>query len=144
MLIGEYIHTLDPKKRLALPAKLRKELGGKAVITRGLDKCLYVFPLKEWEKFAASVSNLPMGQSANRSFERLFLSGAMEVETDGLGRILIPDYLKDYAELKSQAAIVGVYRRLEIWNVERWKSYIAETEKQADVLAEKLGEIGVY
>ena len=109
MLIGEYIHTLDPKKRLALPAKLRKELGGKAVITRGLDKCLYVFPLKEWEKFAASVSNLPMGQSANRSFERLFLSGAMEVETDGLGRILIPDYLKDYAELKSQAAIVGVY-----------------------------------
>ena len=144
MLIGEYIHTLDPKKRLALPAKLRKELGGKAVITRGLDKCLYVFPLKEWEKFAESVSALSMAQSANRSFGRLFLSGAMDVETDKLGRILIPDYLKEYAELKSQAAIVGVYKRLEIWNVERWKSYMAETEKQADVLAEKLGEIGAY
>ena len=144
MLIGEYIHTLDPKKRLALPAKLRKELGGKAVITRGLDKCLYVFPLKEWEKFAESVSALSMAQSVNRSFGRLFLSGAMDVETDKLGRILIPDYLKEYAELKSQAAIVGVYKRLEIWNVERWKSYMAETEKQADVLAEKLGEIGAY
>lgn len=144
MLIGEYIHTIDPKKRLALPAKFRKELGRIAVITRGLDKCLFVYPIKEWEKFAASISNLPMGQSANRSFGRLFLSGAMDVETDKLGRILIPDSLKNYAELKTQAAIVGAYKRLEIWNVERWKAYIAETEKQADVLAEKLGEIGAY
>lgn len=144
MLIGEFQHILDLKKRVALPAKLRRELGKNAVITRGLDKCLFVYPLKEWEKVAEKLSNLPVGQAANRSFVRLFLAGAAYVEADQLGRILIPDYLKEYAGLSERVVIAGVYKRLEIWDATRWDSYKNEIEKQADVLAEKLGEIGAY
>ena len=144
MLIGEFQHTLDAKKRVALPAKLRRELGKTAVVTRGLDKCLFVYPLKEWEKVAEKLSELPVGQAANRSFVRLFLAGAAHVEADQLGRILIPDYLKEYAGLSERVVIAGVYKRLEIWDATRWESYKSEIEKQADVLAEKLGEIGAY
>ena len=144
MLIGEYQHTLDSKKRVALPAKFRKELGKYAVITRGLDKCLFVYSLKEWEKVAEALSNLPTGQASTRSFVRLFLAGAVHVETDQLGRVLIPDYLKDYAGLKDKVVITGIYKRLEIWDAERWETYKSEIEKETDVLAEKLGEIGAY
>jgi len=144
MLIGEYQHKLDVKKRVALPAKFRREIGKKAVITRGLDTCLFIYPMKEWERVAEALSNLPTGQASTRSFVRLFLSGAAQVETDSLGRILIPDYLKDYAGLQSKVVITGVYKRLEIWDEKRWEEYKAQIEKQADVLAEKLGEIGAY
>ena len=94
MLIGEYLHTIDEKKRLAIPSKLRRELGTRAVITRGLDNCLFVFPSKEWQKLAEKLSNLPIGQKDSRGFSRMMLSGASEVDLDGLGRVLIPDYLK--------------------------------------------------
>ncbi len=144
MLIGEFQHTLDSKKRVALPAKFRNELGRTAVVTRGLDKCLFVYPLKEWEKVALSLSSLPTGQASTRSFVRLFLAGAANVSADRLGRILIPDYLKSYAELSDKVVITGVYKRLEIWDAGRWEAYKNEIEKQADVLAEKLGEIGAY
>jgi len=144
MLIGEFHHILDPKKRISLPAKFRKEIGKKAVITRGLDACLFVYPIKEWERVAGNLANLPTGQARTRNFVRLFLAGASEVDFDALGRILIPDYLKDYAGLKEKAAIVGVYRRLEIWDEARWEHYRDELEKQTDLLAEKLGEIGAY
>ena len=144
MLIGEYQHTLDSKKRVALPVKFRKELGKHAVITRGLDKCLFVYPLKEWERVAEALSNLPTGQASTRSFVRLFLAGAVHAETDQLGRVLIPDYLKDYAGLKDKVVITGIYKRLEIWDAERWETYKSEIEKETDMLAEKLGEIGAY
>ena len=144
MLIGEYEHTIDAKKRMALPAKFRRDLGKEAVITRGLDQCLFVYPMQEWKRVAEALANLPTGQASNRSFTRLFLAGAAHVETDGLGRILIPDYLKQYAELSEKVAIVGVGKRLEIWDAKRWEVYKAETEKQADTLAERLGEIGAY
>ena len=144
MLIGEFEHTIDAKKRMALPAKFRKDLGGTAVITRGLDRCLFVYPMKEWERVAEALANLPTGPASNRSFVRLFLAGAAHVETDALGRILIPDYLKEYAGLSEKVTIVGVYKRLEIWDALRWQTYRAETEKNADVLAERLGEIGAY
>lgn len=144
MLIGEFQHTLDAKKRVALPAKLRHELGKNAVITKGLDKCLFVYPIKEWEKVAEKLSELPIGQASTRSFVRFFLGGAMHVEMDQLGRVLIPDYLKQYAGLSERVVIAGVYKRLEIWDATRWDSYKSEIEKQADVLAEKLGEIGAY
>ena len=144
MLIGEYQHTIDAKKRMALPAKFRKDLGGTAVITQGLDKCLFVYPMKEWEKVAEALSNLPTGQASTRSFVRLFLAGAAHVKTDALGRILVPDYLKKYAGLSEKVVIVGVGKRLEIWDLNRWETYKAETEKQADSLAERLGEIGAF
>lgn len=144
MLIGEYKHGLDPKKRVSIPAKFRKEIGKKAVITRGLDQCLFVYPMSEWEKVAEKLSNLPTGQSDTRNFVRMMLAGAVDVDIDSLGRVLIPDYLKNYAGLKDKVVIAGVYKRLEIWNEENWENYKQRIEKQTDVLAEKLGELGAY
>lgn len=144
MFIGEYLHNLDPKRRLAIPAKFRKELGRKAVITRGLDSCLFVYPSSEWEKVAEKLAVLSIGQKDTRDFVRLFLAGAAEVEIDSLGRILIPDFLSEYAGLRGEASVIGVFRRVEIWNKERWESYRKEIERSTDKLAEKLGEIGAY
>lgn len=144
MLIGEFQHTLDSKKRVALPAKFRKEIGKKAVITRGLDKCLFLYPIDEWAKVAENLSQLPTGQASTRSFVRLFLAGARDVEIDSLGRILIPDYLKDYASLGQNVVIIGVHKRLEIWNQDNWEEYRKKIEGESEVLAEKLGEIGAY
>jgi MraZ protein len=121
MLIGEYKHTLDSKKRISIPAKFRRQIGKTAVITRGLDKCLFVYSMAEWKKVAELLSNLPTGQADTRNFVRLFLSGAVDVAIDSLGRILIPDYLKDYAELKGKAVITGVYKRVEIWDDKKWE-----------------------
>jgi MraZ protein len=143
MLIGEHTHNLDAKKRLAIPAKFRKELGEGAVLTRGLDACLFVFPLQQWHQLAEKLANLPMGQQDSRSFGRLLLSGAVEVEFDTLGRVLIPEYLKQYAGLARSVVVAGVYNRLEIWNEEKWKAYKSNLEKNSDNIAEKLGELGV-
>ncbi|MEK7124813.1 MAG: division/cell wall cluster transcriptional repressor MraZ [Patescibacteria group bacterium] len=144
MLIGEYQHNLDSKKRLAIPSKFRKELGEQgAILTRGLDNCLFVFPLAQWEVLAEKVANLPMGQKDTRSFTRLLLSGAVEVEFDALGRILVPEYLKQYAGLQKEVVVAGLHTRLEIWDRTRWQNYKAEIEKNSDRIAEKLGELGV-
>lgn len=144
MLIGEYKHNVDAKKRLAIPAKFRKELGDKVVVTRGLDNCLFVYTLAEWEKVAEKLSELPIGSADTRNFSRLVLSGAMDIEVDALGRILLPDYLKEFAGLKDKVVVAGVYKRLEIWDEKSWGTYKERIEKQTDVLAEKLGEIGAY
>lgn len=144
MLIGEYTHNIDVKKRLAIPAKLRKELGEQVILTRGLDNCLFIYPMQEWQKLTDKLSQLPMGQGNTRSFSRLMLAGAVEAELDPLGRILVPDYLKNYAGLKQKVVIAGVYNRLEIWDEERWTNYKNEVEKNTDMIAEKLGELGLY
>lgn len=144
MLIGEYTHTLDNKKRIAVPAKFRKEIGKKAVITKGLDGCLVVYPEAEWVHVAENLSGLPSGKVDNRNFVRLFLASASEADIDSLGRILIPDYLKSFADLGEKAVIVGVYKRFEIWNETKWEGYKTKIEGETDNLAEKLGEIGVY
>jgi MraZ protein len=143
MLIGEYKHTLDPKKRLSLPSKWRKELGKSLVVTRGLDNCLFVYPLKEWKKITEKIGQLPLGQADTRSFNRFFLAGAVEVEVDSVGRILVPDFLKDFGRLDSKVVLAGIHDRIEIWDENRWEKYKRSIEKQADSLAEKLGEIGV-
>ena len=143
MLIGEYKHILDPKKRLSIPIRLRKEIGGKAVLTRGLDNCLFLFPMKDWEQLAEKLGKLPFGQQDTRGFVRLLLSGASEVELDQLGRILVPDFLRDYAFLKKPVIVAGLFNRLEIWDEERWVTYKDNLEKNGDRIAEKLGELGV-
>ncbi|HET8574575.1 MAG TPA: division/cell wall cluster transcriptional repressor MraZ [Candidatus Paceibacterota bacterium] len=143
MFIGEYTHTLDPKKRLALPSKFRKELGRKAVVTHGLDNCLFVYPMKHWEKIAEKFSTLSIGQADTRGFNRFMLAGASEAEVDSMGRILIPEFLKEFAGLDTKVSVLGVNDRIEIWNSEKWAEYKAKIEKQADGLAEKLGEFGV-
>ena len=143
MFIGEYKHSIDNKKRLAIPVKFRKELGGKAVLTMGLDGCLFIFPQKEWEQLAEKLGRLPFGQQDSRGFVRLLLAGASEVEFDQLGRVLVPDFLKDYAGLKKEVVIAGLFNKLEVWDETRWSSYKANLEKNSDRIAEKLGELGV-
>ncbi len=143
MFLGEFRHNIDDKKRLAIPSKFRSELGQKAVLTIGFDKCLFLFPQKEWEKLAEKLSSLPLGQTSVRELNRLMLAGAAEVEFDRLGRVLIPDYLVKYADLKKKAVIAGLYNRIEIWSESRWDSYKTKAEKELGNLAEKLGELGV-
>lgn len=144
MLIGEYKHTIDIKKRLAVPSKMRKTLGERAILTRGLNNCLFLYPTEQWNKLTEKLAQLPLGQGDTRSFLRLMFSGASEVEIDQLGRILIPDFLKTYADLQQRVTIVGVYDRLEIWDENRWEAYKAGVEKNTDMIAEKLGELGLY
>ena len=143
MLIGEYTHTIDPKKRLSLPSKFRRELGKKVVVTRGLDNCLFVYPINEWKKISEKLSELPMGKSDTRGFNRFILSGAVEVGIDSLGRILVPDFLRDFASLKDKVIVAGVQTRIEIWDEKKGIDYKRKIEKQADSMAEKLGEIGI-
>lgn len=143
MLIGEYAHLLDAKKRLSLPSKFRKELGRKVVVTRGLDNCLFIYSPREWEKISERLSDLSIGQADTRGFNRFMLSGAVEIDVDAIGRILIPDFLKDFAHLKGKVVIAGIHSRVEIWDEKAWRAYKKRIEKQADQLAEKLGEIGV-
>ncbi len=143
MLIGEYTHKIDSKKRLSFPSKWRKELGKKLVVTRGLDNCLFVYPLNEWKQISAKIAGLPLGQADTRGFNRFFLSGAVEVEVDSVGRILVPDFLKDFAKLKSKVVLAGIHDRVEMWDEKLWSEYKRHIEGQADALAEKLGEIGI-
>jgi MraZ protein len=142
MLIGEYTHTLDDKKRLSLPAKFRKELGKQVVITRGLDNCLFVYSPEAWQRISQKLADLPIGQADTRGITRFMLSGAVDSDVDSAGRILIPDYLKEFAGLESKVVLAGINDRVEIWNEEAWQEYKKRIEKQADALAEKLGEYG--
>jgi len=142
MLIGEYTHTIDDKNRLSLPVKFRQEMGKKIVVTPGLDGCLFVFTMKQWETISGKLGESSILQSDTRSFNRYMLGGASEVEVDSIGRILVPDFLKDRAGLKSKVVIIGVQNRAEIWNEKAWMEYKKVVEKQADALAERLGQAG--
>jgi MraZ protein len=144
MLIGEYTHTIDDKKRLSLPARFRKEIGKKVVITHGLDNCIFLYPMKTWEKVSGKLAELSMGSAGSRGFNRFMLAGAVEVDVDSIGRILIPDFLKEFAGLKDSVVVTGVHDRAEIWDQNRWVEYKKTIQKDADRLAEKLGEIGVF
>lgn len=143
MFIGEYYHTIDTKKRVAIPVKFRKTLGKKAVLTRGLDNCLYLYSLEEWKKLAEKLARLPISRADSRAFARLMLAGAMDVSLDRLGRILIPDYLKSYAGLGKKIVLAGLYNRIEIWDDSKWESYKKETTRQAEDIAEKMNELGI-
>ncbi len=144
MFIGEYSHLIDSKKRLAVPVRFRSELKNKVVITRGLDKCLFIYPMKVWEELANKLGNFPVGESSTRSFTRLMLAGAVDVEVDKQGRVLIPDYLKEYARLTKNVVIAGLYNRLEVWDERKWDEYKKNAEKNSDEIAEQLGKLGVY
>ncbi|PCI20014.1 cell division/cell wall cluster transcriptional repressor MraZ [Candidatus Wolfebacteria bacterium] len=143
MLIGEYNHTLDNKNRISLPVKFRKELGKKIVITPGLDNCLFVFTHVEWKKISERLSQSSLLQSDTRSFSRFMFGGAVQIDVDSIGRILIPDFLRDRSNLKNKVSMIGVQNRVEIWNDKAWTIYKKSIEKKADELAEKLGSVGV-
>ncbi len=144
MLIGEYIHTIDEKNRISMPAKFRKELGKKIIITPGLGQCLFIFTSKEWEKvskkLSSSDSDLSFLKADQRNFNRYMFGRAAEAEIDSIGRILIPDFLKERVGLKNSAAVIGVKDRVEIWNNKIWSDNKEIVEKQAEQLAEKLAD----
>ena len=143
MLIGEYQHTLDSKKRLSLPSKFRKEMGRKVVVTRGLDSCLFLFPERAWSSIAQKLQALPFGQQSARGISRFLLAGATEVEIDAVGRILIPDFLKTFAKLRGRVVLAGVSDRVEIWDDKLWTSYKRRMEHAAPEMAQTLGNLGI-
>jgi MraZ protein len=143
MFIGEYHYTIDNKGRLAIPVKFREILGQGGVVTRGIDTCLFLYPKKEWEALALKLAQLPISQTKTRAFTRLMLAGAMDVEMDKLGRITLPDYLRQYANLNKRVVIAGLYNRLEIWDEKKWEEYKKQSEKESPDIAEALGGLGV-
>jgi MraZ protein len=143
MIIGQYNYNLDPKKRLTIPTKFRSVLTDGAVLTRGIDGCLFLYPQKQWDQLADKLSKLPLSQSSARSFARVMLAGAMDMVLDSLGRILIPDYLKNYAKLDKKVVIAGLYDRIEIWDEDRWQKYGQTTDTQVEDIAEGLKELGI-
>jgi len=138
MFIGEYLHTVDAKGRLFIPARFREGLGERFVVTRGLDRCLFGFPLAEWGKLEARLRRLPFARADVRAFSRLFFAGAAELEVDKQGRILIPATLRDYAGLARDVIILGVSSRVEFWAKEEWERYSAQTQAAYEEIAEKL------
>lgn len=143
MFIGEYTHTLDPKGRLAVPTKFRVSLKAGAVITRGLDNCLFLYTLEEWQKLAEKLAALPLSQGNARAFARLMLAGAMDAELDSQGRVVIPEYLRQFAHLQKEIVVAGLYSRLEIWDKNAWDNYRAKAEEGSEAIAERMMELGI-
>jgi MraZ protein len=143
MLIGEYNHTLDEKNRMSLPVKFRKEMGKSIVIAPGFDNCLSLFTAKEWQKMSDKFAESSAISGDNRSFSRWMFGQAVLIDVDTNGRILIPENLKNRSGLTSKVIVIGVQNRAEIWNEKAWSDYKSNVDKQADALADKLGQIGV-
>lgn len=143
MFIGEYRHSIDEKGRLALPVKFRQLLHKGAVVTRGLDSCLFVYTLSEWKMLADKLSKLPISKANTRAFARLMLAGAMDVTLDSQGRIMLPEYLREYASMSKKVVVTGLYNHLEIWDQDRWERYKKVTEKDSSAIAEALDGLDV-
>lgn len=138
MFVGEFTHNLDSKSRISLPARFRDSLGGECVVTRGLDKCLWIYPRTDWEKLASKISSLPITSKNARSFSRFILSGAIESHTDKVGRISIPGFLRDYSGIKNKAVVTGAYDHIEVWSEDEWKSFKGEMEDRSEEIAETI------
>jgi MraZ protein len=142
MFIGEYQHSLDSKNRIIVPSKLRDSLGDRFIISKGLDGCLYAYPIDEWQKFEEKLKNLPLTNKDARAFVRFFVAGATEVETDKQGRGLIPANLREYAGIEKEIVTIGALNKVEIWSKERWESY-NESDIDFDSIADKMGDLGI-
>ena len=143
MFIGEYNHNLDDKGRLAIPAKFRTILKKGAVVTRGLDDCLFLYTKEQWLQIAQKLANLPISQAKSRAFARHMLAGAMDLEFDNQGRITLPEYLRKFSGLKKKVVIAGLYNHLEIWDEGAWTKYKTATEKNSNSIAEELSDLGI-
>lgn len=138
MFMGEFLHNVDEKGRVIIPAKFRDELGSSFIITRGLDKSLFVYPLEEWKLIEQNLKSLPFTKADARKFTRFFFSGAIESEVDKQGRVIIPNNLRSYAELIKECVFIGVSNRVEIWGKEIWDSYYQDAEESFTEIAEKI------
>lgn len=136
MIIGQYSYIIDEKKRVGVPTKFRNSLEDGAVLTKGFEGCLYLYPQKEWEQFLLMLNNLPYFDPATREMKRTMVGSAMDVKLDSAGRILVPDYLKDYAVLNKKLIIVGLNDHIEIWDEDKWEKYSPDLNKISDQLKE--------
>ncbi len=143
MFIGEYKISMDVKGRIAVPVKFRNMLAAGAVLTRGLDNSLFLYPKAEWEAIAGKLAALPLAQANSRAFARLMLAGAWDVEIDKQGRMIVPDYLRQFARLTKKVVAAGLFNRIEVWDEKTWEDYKANTEKESTAIAEALGDLGV-
>ena len=142
MFIGEYQHALDSKNRIIVPSKFREGLGNSFVITKGLDGCLYAYPMDEWRRLEEKLKSLPLTNKDARAFVRFFFSGAAEIEIDKQGRALIPQNLVEYANVLKEIVSIGVSTRIELWSKEKWIDY-NEQNIDFDEIAEKMSELGI-
>ena len=138
--ISEYNHTIDPKGRLIIPTKFRCELGSSFIVTRGIDKCLYLYPMKTWEKFQENLATLPINNEAARTFVTFMSGGASQVDMDSQGRILIPGYLREYSDLIKDVVLIGSGARIELWSKERRDQKVKNIDINA--ISEALGSQG--
>jgi MraZ protein len=143
MFLGEFTHSVDGKGRLAIPAKFRLRLGEGAIVTRGLDGCLVIYPAQEWQEFAEKLDKLPGTQPDVRNYKRFIFSGATECDFDRQGRVLIPGFLREYAGLEDTAAVIGQYSKVEIWSQARWEERRPKEEQDGEHIAERLSGIGL-
>jgi MraZ protein len=143
MFLGEFSHIIDDKGRLTLPAKYRTDLGHGVVVTRGVDKCLFIFTAEEFQRLADQIGQLPMTQSEARELSRHFFSGASDVELDKQGRVLIPQNLRDYAGLDGEVMVTGINTRIEVWDVKAWDQVRAGFESNATGNAEHWAKLGI-
>ena len=143
MFLSEFNHTIDDKGRLTLPAKFRAELSAGVVVTRGLDRCLFIFAKSEWDTVSQQITKLPLTKADARTFARFMFSGASDCEPDKQGRILLPSYLRQYAKLDNDVVIIGAGNRLEVWNPATWRETISGLEDNAQDTAERLADLGI-
>ncbi|HLR80302.1 MAG TPA: division/cell wall cluster transcriptional repressor MraZ [Bacillota bacterium] len=138
MFMGEFQHNIDAKGRIIVPSKFRDELGTTFVVTRGLDRCLFAYPMNEWKQLEEKLKQLPVTKKDARAFTRFFFSGAVECEVDKQGRVNIPQPLRTYASLLKECVIIGVSNRIELWSSENWEAYFNEAEESFADIAENL------
>lgn len=143
VFIGEYQHSIDSKNRIIIPSKFREELGSKFILTKGLDNCLYIYPMEEWKKFQDKLTALPVTNKDARAFVRYFFSSAVECETDKQGRLTIPQNLKDHAKIDKELVTIGVLSKIEIWSKQEWDNYNESINLGPDEIAEKMAEFGI-
>jgi len=143
MLMGEFRHNIDAKGRLIVPSKLREELGEQFVLTRGLDGCLFGYPMSEWNELESKLNDMPLAKKDARTFVRFFYSAATECELDKQGRINIPNTLRNYATITKECVIVGVSNRIEIWDEAKWQEFSEAAEENFDEIAENMIDFGL-
>lgn len=143
MLVGQYLHTLEEKGRLAIPKKFREELGKRAVLTKGLDGCLFLFSGERWQAFTSKLAKMSLTKRDSRSFVRFLTYAAAEVEFDRQGRVLIPEHLRGFAGLTKNVVVAGALERIEIWDQRRFNAYLLRIEKESEKIAERLEELGL-
>lgn len=143
MFLGEYQHTIDSKGRLFIPAKFRDELGEQFILTKGLDGCLFVYPMEQWQELEQKLKSLPLTQKDARAFARFFFAGASEGEMDKQGRVMLPVQLREFGQLTKEVMIIGVANRLEIWDMEKWQHYNNDSDQSFEQLAELMGQYGL-